>query len=299
MLKWFKVFSLLDWINLAFLIVLVCFFIYFKELTSNTGWIILIYLMSLLLTIWMIVFRNKESKNKFYTPILTFYPIGVLLFLFSSLSLTSHYFNSSHYDAQMAALDQSLFGVHPSLWMEKYSTPWLTEIMYIFYFLYFPLPLPLLYTLVKRNKFMELERMLFTFFVCYYGAFLSYFCFPVKGPKFFLADKFTKSLDGIWLSDPIRNLINVLEPSKFDCFPSMHTAILLMVVFTAFRVYRDYFYWIVFLVPGILLSLVYCRYHYIADIIAGIAWACFSYFAGGYLFDKIKKYSIPHFGTTS
>lgn len=299
MFRWVRAFSLLDWINIFFLAILVYLFIFFNELSVNTGLTVFIYLISILLTGWMVVFRKKEIKNKYYTTVMTFYPMGVLIFLFSSLSLTSQYFNTNIYDPQMAAFDQSLFGVQPTLWIEKIIHPWLTELMYIFYFLYFPLPFPLLYFLIKGNKLEELERMMFTFFICYYGAFLCYFYFPVKGPRFYLADGFTKTLDGQLLTDPIRDLINMMEPSKFDCFPSMHTAILLMIAFTAFKINKIFFYWTLFIGIGMLISLIYCRYHYVADILAGVVWASFSYFAGGYLFDKIKKFIIPHFGLYS
>jgi membrane-associated phospholipid phosphatase len=47
---------------------------------------------------------------------------------------------------------------------------------------------------------------------------------------------------------------------------------------------------------GITVSLVYCRYHYVTDVIAGIAWALIAYRIAVWVYPRVRARSAPHFG---
>lgn len=295
MKKWLSYFSLLDCIIFIFLLLLIYNFLIHSS-TQKKYTVLYIYAGIYAFHLAFIFLRRRIRVKKIFHFISLVYPLLVVGILFYTLSITPHYFNSKIYDHEMSHIDVSLFGIHPTIWMERFIHPIHTEIMYLFYFIYFPLPFPLIYYffLDTGNK-EKLERMLFTFFICYFGAFLFYFLIPVQGPRFYLESQYHLELQGRLFTDPIRDLINVLEPSKLDCFPSMHTAIGLLVIFLAKETTKAFYIFSIVSGIGILISLIYCRYHYVADIVAGVVWAYICYFAGNALFYKLKEKFLPHF----
>jgi membrane-associated phospholipid phosphatase len=209
------------------------------------------------------------------------------------------YVNTNRYDLLMSAIDLAMLGVYPTVWIEQFIRPVLTEILYFAYAFYFPMPLILVGWMYKKLMLKEIAKIFVIFFLCYYGAYISYFIFPVQGPRFFLIDMQSVPLDGIWISENIRNLINFMEPNKLDAFPSLHAAILLLTMLGS-RKYNRVMY-LVFLPIAILItiSLVYLRYHYVIDVLVGFFWAVLCWYLGGKIFDKYQQKFIYHFSRES
>ena len=227
------------------------------------------------------------------------YPIAFLFLSFETFFMILPYFNQNRYDAFLIHADLAMFGVNPTVWMEQWVRPWFTEIMYVCYFLYFPMPLLAAIIFFRSRRWFELEHAFFNLFFCYFGAYILYFFVPATGPRFNLNQLQTVPLQGIFFTDPIRNLIDFLEPNLFDVFPSVHTCILLTTMVISYRASRKLFYIYVPLAVGILISLIYCRYHYVVDVIAGAAWAGISLFASEIIFHKIYPKLVPQFGSTN
>ena len=141
----------------------------------------------------------------------------------------------------------------------------------------------------------EMEISILSVLFCFYIAYITYFFVPVHGPRFFLENLHTVPLTGILLSEHIYNLIDFLETNKFDCFPSLHTAVLLVAMYISYRFWRKFFWYNVPLALGILFSLVYLRYHYVIDMIAGAIYAAASCYLMNQLYKMARNKFIPHF----
>jgi membrane-associated phospholipid phosphatase len=146
--------------------------------------------------------------------------------------------------------------------------------------------------LYKKKRFDDLDKVVFAYLSTYYISYIIYFFVPALGPRF--NDTLTglqtiKELDGIVLAVPIRELINFLEPNKFDAFPSLHTAILTITMLGCYYYHRKLFKIFIPVAIGILISLVYCRYHYVVDMIAGFVIALISYYVSGFLYGILKR----------
>ena len=96
-----------------------------------------------------------------------------------------------------------------------------------------------------------------------------------------MAVQFTVDTKGVtMMSEKVYWMLVHLEPTRRDCFPSLHTAITVIVTTFAYK-YRRWLFW--FLLPvniGIVMATVYLRYHYVIDVIAGLALAAFCVWAG-------------------
>ncbi len=291
--------SSIDGINLLFLAALFLILLVTLGKTPYGTILLLIYPGLFLFILYAAGIRRRWRKDGMRRLAMGIYPILFLFGAFETFFMLLPYFNEAFYDGGMAWADHAVFGVHPTVWMEQWASPPLTDFMYLLYLFYFPMPLIPLLWLYRKRRFADLERSMFIYLAVYYSAYLVYFFVPVEGPRFYLEKLQQVPLDGIVFAAPIRGLIDVLEPNKSDCFPSLHAAITLVTLLAAFRIHRKMFYFLLPLCAGILLSLVYCRYHYVVDVVAGLAWAFTGWMVGGVIQDKVKVFFAPHFGNSS
>lgn len=265
--------SILDFLSLSFLAVVLAFSLAVAGKTPYGLTLLSVFTFLVLLLFAMGWVREEVDGGRWKRIGMFVYPVVFLFVIFESFHMILPYFNPYRFDAWMVRADHALLGIDPTLWSERWVAPWLTEALYILYFFYFPMPLIVLGRMLGKGKIREVEESFFLYLVCYYGAYIVYFLVPVTGPRFFLRGMQTVPLEGCLLSEPIRKIIDALEPNKLDCFPSLHAAILAVTMVVAFRHDRKMFFAFLPVALGITVSLVYLRYHYVVDVIAGFAWA--------------------------
>lgn len=205
----------------------------------------------------------------------TFSPIIYVILIYESLGDLIHYLHPD-IDATLIQMDLTIFGLHPTVWMEQWVTPWLTDLMSFFYGSYYFLPVILVVLLYLKKRTVEFDESVFILTFGYYLSFIGYILFPAIGPRFTLAHLQSVPLEGSFLTDFVRDILNYLEHNKRDCMPSGHTQIALMVLYLAYRYERVLFYIYLPIICGLILSTVYLRYHYVVDLFAGalIAFGC-------------------------
>ena len=252
----------------------------------------------LIFQIIIVKIRSNLQPTKGQKLLLLIYPVVFLVMIFDGIHLVLPYINSNVYDHELYQIDQWILGVNPTVWIESYINPYLTELMYILYFFYFPMPLIILGYLYLQKNYKALDKAFVFMFVTYYGAYLLYFLVPALGPRFYpeLVAQQKVSLDGLWLTDIIRDTISSLEHNKFDAFPSLHAAISLAVIILVAQYRKKWLWFFVPVLIGILISLIYCRYHYFIDIIGGVVWTLIAFAITEKYYDKLyKKYFVAFF----
>lgn len=295
MKNFFKDFSVLDRLNSIFLVIIFVFYIFSLKSSPYTYQPLIVFLITAAIIYLSVRLRKKGAKQGWAKYFRLFYPLIYLFVIFESFFMILPFINTHRYDEVLANIDYNLLGVHPTVWIEHWVKPWLTDLLYLLYIFYFPMPLFILVWLYKKKKYVDLDKSIFIYMLTYYGAYLFYFLVPAQGPRFYqpLMELQQKSLDGIFLAQPIRSIINFLEPNKYDAFPSLHAAISLTTLMTMFR-YNKKMAWIFLpVITGIFISLVYCRYHYVIDIIAGITWSVITFIVGSKYYDNFVKDKLP------
>ena len=202
----------------------------------------------------------------------TFSPILFVVLIYESLGDLIQYLRSD-VDPWLIRIDLFLFGVHPTIWMEKWIVPWFTDIMSLAYVSYYFLPVVFVLTLHLKGRKLELDASIFILAFGYYLSFIGYILFPAIGPRYTLDPLYSVPLEGSFITDFVRDTLNILEHNKRDCMPSGHTQIVLMVLYLTRRYERFLFYLFFPIICGLILSTVYLRYHYVIDLFAGIAFA--------------------------
>ncbi len=294
--------SIIDILNLGFLFVIFILALFSLPHNPYSFKPFLALAVALLLIVMAVAIRNRKNQknetrltNKIIRAFLNFYPLLFFFVVFESFYMILPFLNPHDYDKQLAHIDFSLLGVDPTVWIETFFSPWLTDLMYLLYFFYFPFPLFILIYLYRKGTADQFNKSVFIYLCVYYGAYIIYFMVPARGPHLYapIASLQTKDLVGLFLAEPIRNLIGTLEPNKFDAFPSLHTAISLTTIILMARYHKKMFIIFTPVVIGIWISLVYCRYHYVTDMLAGIIWTIIAFILAGWIYEKVSKYNLP------
>lgn len=240
-----------------------------------------------------------------------FYPVILYAAFYRESGMLSQMFVSGHLDPVIIRWEQALFGFQPSMeFMALF--PWLpvSELFYISYFSYYVMiaGVGLALFLSRREAFFHYVSVLsFVFYVCY----LIYIFLPVIGPRLF-----SRSLGGFTLPADVQALVapgllafppqithgpffrimafiyEVFE-APGAALPSSHVAASICTVWFSFR-YRLRIRF-VHLVMVVLLcfSTIYCRYHYVIDVLAGLATVALLLPLGNLLFSRYHEPQGP------
>jgi hypothetical protein len=200
--------------------------------------------------------------------------MGSVQVMFAQIYLIVHplqlIFVRNWQDPAILRMEKTIFGVQPTLWLQRFVSPGLTEWMmfcYVIYLVIYPALGALIYL---RWGDKQLEDYLFVLTLANGICFLGFLVCPVAGPLNYMPGEFTVPLKG-WLftaaGEYIRHNIHLVGGN----LPSPHCAIATVMWLMAYR-YRRLAFWL--LTPVILclyVSTFYGRYHYVSDSIAGIA----------------------------
>jgi membrane-associated phospholipid phosphatase len=203
------------------------------------------------------------------------YPVALIPATYKELSYLIPLIHPHDFDVELAAIDHRLFGIPPTVWMERFTWPPVTEVLQIIYATYYFLPVILGAVLWRKGWFEQFKFWVFIVALGFYVSYLGYIAIPATGPRFLPSIKAAQSfpLAGVWLFQSLRESLDRAEGITRDCFPSGHTELTLLVLYYARRFHRPTFWWMLPIGTALILSTVYLRYHYVVDVIAGAAAA--------------------------
>lgn len=223
--------------------------------------------------------------------------VPIILFNFSELHFIVHNVRPHDLDYILIQIDQALFGVHPTVWLEKLHHPVLTEYLQLVYTSFYFLPLILAILLYRQNRMEEFDYFAFIIVYGFYLSYLGYFLVPAIGPRFTLDYLQSFPLHGLGFAERLQHLLNTLENIQRDAFPSGHTEITLLTMFFAAKYHRKYFYVLLLIGSSLIFSTVYLRYHYVIDVIGGAGFATFVIFTAPVLYRVLNM--VPFFSLRS
>jgi membrane-associated phospholipid phosphatase len=236
-----------------------------------------------------------------------FYPVLLYTAFFVETGSLNRMFFKDYLDPVVALWEQHLFGCQPSvLFMEK--LPWLivSELFYICYFSYYVMIAGVGLALFLRNRrqfFHYVSVVSFLFYVCY----LIYIVLPVIGSRAFfrqvegytlpaatqqlaVTDAYPQAVQAGIFFHLMKWIYRVFE-APGAAFPSSHVAVALCTVFFSFRYLRPIRYYHLAVAVLLCVSTVYCRYHYVVDVLAGLVTAAVLIPMGNWLYFKFGQHN--------
>ena len=279
----------LEAVNLAALAVLLVVTLANWQALAEADEILLRFaLMGAFLAVVIFLTQRVERLPKALRIAVDFYPAAFIPFVYESLGALIAAARGPARDDLLIAADRAILGGDLSVILQPLVTPFLAASLYVAYSMYYFLPLVLGGFLWSRDV-ATARRYIFTLSVCFYVSYAGYFTVPAYGPRSALADRNRVPLETSAVARVISKTINELEHTKLDAFPSGHTMITVAVLIIAWRRARRLFW---FLLPVALLliaSTMYCRYHYLVDVIAGIVLAFATVPLGDRLYDRMRQ----------
>ena len=235
--------------------------------------------------------RGMDSLRPLTAMVVDFYPALVVPLVFDSLGPLIPAVNPAANpgrDGWLIAADRFLFGADPTVWLERFVRPWLTDVMYVAYCCYFIMPFAVAGYIWRRRTVGELRRFIFIVVLAFFVSYVGYFLVPAKGPRFALAEAHHVPLQVTPISRFISEGMNTLERNKNDVFPSGHVMLTAVCLLLALQQSHRLFRLLLPIGIGVFVSTVYCRYHYVIDVIAGLLLALPTPWVGGWVYERLR-----------
>lgn len=204
------------------------------------------------------------------------YPFFLYTFLFKEVSIIVNMFFPFWLEQSLIEWDLFLFGNHPTVWLQKFATPWFSELMafsYWSYYVFIPFVGIILYVRKDRGLFHSYAFCLsLTMYACYF----LFLFLAARGPHETMAHLHTER-ELAWIFDRMVHSIQSAAKISGAAFPSSHVAAMWISWFFAFKSRKSLGWVLAPLVISLTFSVVYMRYHYAVDAIAGVIMALITY----------------------
>lgn len=225
-----------------------------------------LFIVALIVVLVILGQRTKSGLVHFFRE---WYPGLFFIFGFEEIEFLVDMVTPQRIHNTLIAIDRAILGTHPTVWLEQYVRPWLTELMmFCFSSFYFLLPLLGLVFYFKR-EYSHLRELLLSSGIAFYICFVAFIFFPAEGPWVTLAHLHQEPLRG-GLFALLVKFVESKGSIRGGAFPSSHVAVALVVLVIAFRHHRTIFWFLLPIITGLLVSTIYGRFHYIADVISGL-----------------------------
>ncbi len=286
--KWIASLNSTDRILISFWIFLSCVNLAFFVRIPNWPLLILSNL-AVAVTTCILARISQSTGSRWIQWIHDWSAFPFVLFTFKQL----HYMigpihRGRDFDRLLIAADRWLLGFDPTVWLARFSHPYLTELLQVAYALFYVYFIVVGVELYRKSDGRPFSKFRFTVVYGFLISYIGYFFLPAAGPRFTLHDfsKIGSELPGFLLTPFLRRFVNFFESipadvpdaiahaaAQRDVFPSGHTMMTFIVIVLAFR-FRLKARYPVF-VAGLLLifATVYLRYHYLIDILGGLILA--------------------------
>jgi len=214
--------------------------------------------------------QAARSRSEFVRFARHWCPLPLYIFFFEELQGLVHAIHAGWFDRWLIAFDYRVTGVHPSVWLARFASPALSDFMQFAYMTYFLNLVILPALLYARRERLAFWTLMASTALANYSIYAIAILLPIESPYYSLASLQTKPLVG----GSCTALIGLIE--RFGrvhgaAFPSAHVAGSTVAVLAAWR-YRRWLFWVS--LPFFLcmcVATVYGRYHYVADVLAGLA----------------------------
>jgi len=232
--------------------------------------------------------RNPDST--WIAVVRTFYPAFFFAYGYAEVDdLQTMFFGSNWASGYLARADVGLFGVHPTVWVERWYGSPLDEVLSLCYLSYYLLGLMITvpwFVRGRREQVFALGAIVGTTYVINYGLF---YLLPAEGPRFLSAvgDSAGPHVQGPVFAPLLRRLLGDAGVVKGGCFPSSHVAGAITYALCCARYGgRRMTTLIGFFATGIVGATVYLGYHHAVDPLAGIVVGLLSYKLGIRLLER-------------
>lgn len=224
--------------------------------------LVAIALLVVVLAQWGARSRTGDVVHAFLAP---YAAVGLL---FETSGRVAAVVNRSRWDAALLAIDERFFSHVLATWRGLFGRPeWLTALASVAYVSFYFFPAAVGLAMFVRRSRREFDEFAFTTEAAFFLPYVGYLAMPALGPR----EAMDFGASGV--AQAMHGFIQRVELNTFDAFPSGHTTVALVVAWTGVRAFPRWAVPIAAAGMGIVFSTVYLSYHYVVDVVAGVALA--------------------------
>ncbi len=250
----------------------------------------------------LVLGHTRHPHRRTVTGLRYAYPILLYTFLYMQSEALNQLFVKGYLDEFFIRLEENLFGLQPSVrFMEALPYPVVSEFFYMAYLSYYFMVIGVGLALYRAGKDRYLHYIAvisILFYICY----LLYIFLPVIGPPVFYANipgyagqenlvyyplEYPPPVTGGVFFKIMKAIYRWFEGFG-AAFPSSHVAVAIGTLYFTWRYLPRIRYPHLGAVVCLSLSTVYCRYHYVVDVFAGVILAALALPLGEYLHRRIR-----------
>lgn len=216
----------------------------------------------------MVAMRNRSAVWRFLHD---WYPMAMFIVCFEEVSRLSFALRDGWQDHYLLALESRIFATPPTVWLGEHGSILITEIVEIGYFSYFLLLIIVggsVYRSADRRPFRQvMDGTVLAYMFCY----AVFILFPTEGPAHTLEALHGTPIPG---GGPFHWMVKLIQRNAGvhgNAFPSAHVAGGAVALFFAWRYVPGVARFLTPLVILLCVGAVYDRYHYVSDVVAGLA----------------------------
>jgi membrane-associated phospholipid phosphatase len=223
------------------------------------------FLLALALALWL------RPRSPLVLGLREVLPFLTCILIYTNLHDTIGFVNPRDIHHYLVGLDAALFGVQPSVWAERFISRGRSELMSFFYVNFFWIAPSTALVLLALRRLRPFRAVMMAVIVCFYLGYFLYVLFPAAPPRLVLVYEYSTSLEGYprLFSNLEARAFELLPVDSRAAFPSLHTAVSLVALVTAWRHVRPFFWLLLPFVLGLWVSTIYLRHHYFVDLVAG------------------------------
>ena len=220
----------------------------------------------------LVTHHSMKARTKLTQRVVwSVFTFGGLPTVFSSLGMVLPMIHPEPWEWWCIRCDRVLWGRDPIPVLQSTLHPLFVEVLQACYASFYLLPIAALVGIAIRRRGAHFDRALALVAFGFQASYLGYLVWPTLGPN--RLGLWDAPVTGLWVAEHLHNIIEQLEANLWDCFPSGHTMLSVLAVWIAFWGLR----WLAWTLLPIAICIVYAtmalRYHYAADVAAGIAGA--------------------------
>jgi len=259
---------LFEYIIIAYLVILTALIFifgrplsqYFDELVANLIFATIVFASILLL-------HNTDRNLVRFFRLL--YPAALFTFFYRQTGGLMFLIFPDFFDAQLTAFELSLFGVHPTFWIEhNVLNVWVTEILSLTYAAYYPMIPIYLFAIYFKRNYDIVKKSLAAICLTFFTGYLLFMLYPIEGPRYFFAGQYQYDITG-----PVfRQFVEFVQRTGSvhgGCMPSTHVAVAVVMNIFCLKYYRKAGIILLVINTGMALGTFYGRYHYVSDVVVG------------------------------
>jgi len=231
----------------------------------------------------LFIHYGRRVEHRFWRFFLRVAPITLAYaYLFGAVDKLQLIIHGQWLDDYVLDMEQYIFGVQPTLWLQHYMSKPLTEWMMFSYVVYVPMYPVLCGIIYFLRGELAMEDYFFTLGFTNILCDIGFILFPVAGPIAHMGNLYRVPIEGyVWtyLGELMRSQLHYIGGT----IPSPHAAAATIMWMMAYRYHRTSFWVLSPVVISLYVSTFYGRYHYVTDAVVGILVAFVALWVAPYL----------------